>query len=212
MVEGDESAIQPEVPVNLFLGEGLHLAGHGIYVSSAEGDPLKHWVLRAGQHQADPGGEELPAPERVVQMACHMSVSYDKDGITSIDVRGVNADDVRDVTRSLVGDLETRRREQAALRSPWFSGLFYLAALCVVVSLLLAVGRVLPIWSLPAVVVAAAVLVPVVGALQMRQDDRLSERGFLTLMGDVFRSLPTLASRSSMRAPAPVPSPENPDQ
>jgi beta-lactamase regulating signal transducer with metallopeptidase domain len=54
----------------------------------------------------------------------------------------------------------------------------------------LVTGKMLALWALPIVVVAAALvvvaaalLVSIVGALQMRQDDRLSERGFLRLMG-----------------------------
>ena len=41
----------------------------------------------------------------------------------------------------------------------------------------------------------AILMVSVVGALQMRQDERLSERGFLRLMADVYRRLPLLLTR-----------------
>jgi 4-hydroxybenzoate polyprenyltransferase len=84
----------------------------------------------------------------------------------------------------------------ACLRSPWFSGLFYLTLVVVIIVLLLITGNVLALWALPIVVVAAALLVSIVGALQMRQDDRLSERGFVRLMGDVFRRLPLLLARA----------------
>jgi hypothetical protein len=70
------------------------------------------------------------------------------------------------------------RREAVRLRSPWFSGLFYLMVAVVIVSLLLVFGRLAPWWAFPLVVLGAILLVSVVGALQMRQDDRLSELGF----------------------------------
>ncbi|MGW6700027.1 hypothetical protein [Nocardia sp. NPDC055049] len=193
----DDRELQSDVPVNLSLAEDLLLAGRGVVIGAVAAD-------EAGDlPELDDIPEFGKLPDRVVLIQCEARVTYDQSRIKSIDVRGVNANEVRDVTRSLVDDLEVHRREQDALRSPWFSGLFYLAVLCVVIVLLLAAGRVLPIWSLPVVVAAAAILVSVVGALQMRQDDRLSERGFLALMGDVFRSLPTLLSRSETKADDP---------
>ena len=63
--------------------------------------------------------------------------------------------------------------------------------------LLLVVGRVLAVWVLPVVAVAALLLITVVGALQMRQDNRLSERGLLELMADVLKRLPMLLPRGN---------------
>ena len=111
-----------------------------------------------------------------------------------IHVSGDDAREVEAVARQLSEDAAARR-EAARLRSPWFSGLFYLAVLVMVVALLLVAGRVLPLWALPVVALAAALLVSIVGALQMRQDERLSERGFIRLMGDVLRRLPLLIAR-----------------
>jgi hypothetical protein len=82
---------------------------------------------------------------------------------------------VEAVARQLSDDAAARR-EAARLRSPWFSGLFYLAVVVVFVALLLVVGRVLPLCALPVIALVAALLVSIVGALQMRQDERLSER------------------------------------
>lgn len=82
------------------------------------------------------------------------------------------------------------------MRSPWFSGLFYLTATVVIVVLLLVVSRTAPWWAFPVVVVGGVLLVSIVGAFQMRQDDRLSERGFVRLMGDALRRLPLVIARS----------------
>ncbi|MFB7668576.1 hypothetical protein ACFC1R_32425 [Kitasatospora sp. NPDC056138] len=78
-------------------------------------------------------------------------------------------------------------------RTPWASGSFYLACVTVVVGLLLVAGSVLPAWTLPVVIVGAVITVAAIGALQLRHDDRLSERGFLGLMGDTLRHLPKAA-------------------
>ena len=41
------------------------------------------------------------------------------------------------------------RRGAARMRSPWFSGLLFLAVAVVVMAALLVVGRVLALWALP---------------------------------------------------------------
>jgi len=71
---------------------------------------------------------------------------------------------------------------------------------------LLVAGRVLSVWALPVMIAGSVLLVAVVGALQMRQDERLSERGFLRLMGDVLRRLPRILAGGK---DAPRPKDEN---
>jgi hypothetical protein len=65
----------------------------------------------------------------------------------------------------------------------------------VVISALLVVGSVVPLWALPVVVVGGLLGVSVVGAMQLRHDDRISERGFLRLMTTVIGKLPSLLRR-----------------
>jgi predicted membrane channel-forming protein YqfA (hemolysin III family) len=110
-------------------------------------------------------------------------------------VSGKNAEEVAAVSEQLAKQV-IARREAAKIRSPWVSGSFYLAAAVVIVVLLLAVGRVVSFWALPVVVVGALLLVMIVGAYQMRQDARLSEKGFLQLMADVLKRLPLVVVRS----------------
>jgi Flp pilus assembly protein TadB len=114
---------------------------------------------------------------------------------TWIDVSGNNAEEVASVTERLAKQA-IARGQAAQMRSPWVSGSFYLAAAIVIVVLLLVVGRVLTFWALPVVVVGALLLVMIVGAYQMRQDARLSEKGFLQLMADVLKRLPLVVVRS----------------
>jgi internalin A len=77
-------------------------------------------------------------------------------------------------------------------RSPWASGLFYLFACLVVIATLGMLARALPWYSLPVVLVAAVILVPVIGALQLRQDQGLSEKGFLELTKLSLSQLPVI--------------------
>lgn len=107
---------------------------------------------------------------------CAAYVIVDTRNVVQIQVRGHDADEVLTVTRGLAEDV-VARREAARLRSPWFSGLFYLTLLAVVIALLLTAGSVLPILALPIVIVGAVLLVSIVGALQMRQDEQLRAPG-----------------------------------
>lgn len=126
---------------------------------------------------------------------CGVTISITPRGATRIHVVGRDADEVAAVSQQLSASA-VERREARRLRSPWFSGLFYLTVVVVVVALLLVTGRVLAPWALPVVVVGAVLLVTVVGAFQLRADDRLAERNFVKLMGDVLRRLPSVFTRS----------------
>jgi hypothetical protein len=74
--------------------------------------------------------------------------------------------------------------------SPWVSGSFYLLALLLVLATLAVIANVVPIWILPAVIVGGLLGLSLIGTLQLRQDRRLSEEGFLRLMWLTLRQLP----------------------
>lgn len=81
-------------------------------------------------------------------------------------------------------------------RNPWVSGSFYLVVFIVVIAALLAVSLVvahlLPVYVIPIVIVGGLLAVSVIGAFQLRQDDRLSEENFLKLMSLSFKYFPRL--------------------
>jgi hypothetical protein len=103
-------------------------------------------------------------------------------------IRGTSGDVIR-VHRELSA---TAAKDREQRRTPWASGSFYLVALVVAIFALLAVGRALPLWALPIVAAAAVLIVATIGALQLRHDERLSERNFLKLMLTVLARLPSL--------------------
>ena len=110
---------------------------------------------------------------------------------TEIRVSGTSHEEVAHVARLLANDARDRKKVQA-LRSPWVSGSFYLACAVIAAALMLVIGSVLPVWTIAVFIVGAIMIVSVVGALQLRQDERISERGFLALMKDTLRYLPRL--------------------
>jgi len=82
------------------------------------------------------------------------------------------------------------------VRNPWISGSFYLAAFAIVLAILLAAARSIPLWALPVIIVGALCAVSAIGALQLKQDRGISDRSFLSLMGLAFKQVPFLARMS----------------
>jgi internalin A len=76
--------------------------------------------------------------------------------------------------------------------SPWLSGSFYLVALVAIVVLFAVISNYVAWYVLPIVIIGGLLAVGIVGALQLRQDERLSQANFLTLMIESFKRLPLL--------------------
>lgn len=111
-----------------------------------------------------------------------------------------------------LGQLRERLRDQALAQdekhmqmvtlkrnNPWVSGSFYLLVVVVVGAGLLAAANLLPmpLVTLPVVVIGAVVALAVVGALQLKNDDRLKDESFLKLMALSFKYLPLLRRRDA---------------
>jgi len=82
-------------------------------------------------------------------------------------------------------------------KSPWVSGSFYLVAFMVIIAVLAVIAHLLPIYALPIVLVGGILAVSIIGALQLRQDDRLNEENFLKLMALSLRYLPLVKGREA---------------
>lgn len=77
-------------------------------------------------------------------------------------------------------------------RSPWISGTFYLFVFAVVITGLGILSNTVSFYVLPLLLVAGIILIAIIGALQFRQDERLSERSFLELMRMSIGQLPLI--------------------
>lgn len=77
-------------------------------------------------------------------------------------------------------------------KSSWANGLFYLFAFVVIVGMLGFFAGSLDLVTLALIIVAGIVAVPVLGALQLKQDKRLSDKSFLSLVKMVFAQLPLI--------------------
>jgi hypothetical protein len=65
--------------------------------------------------------------------------------------------------------------------------LFYLFALAVVIVLFTVISKYVPFYVLPIVIIGGLLTVSVIGAFQLRQDERLSDKNFLKLMFETFK-------------------------
>lgn len=90
-------------------------------------------------------------------------------------------------------DVQTPQGSQQPVRSPWSSGSFYLLALVVVFASLGVIASLLPLWILPAIIVGGLLAVSIIGALQLKQDERLPDESFLKLMELSLKQLPLIS-------------------
>lgn len=81
--------------------------------------------------------------------------------------------------------------------NPWISGSFYLFLAVVILAGLAVIANVVH-WSLlPIIIIGGALLIGIIGAFQLRNDDKLKEEGFLKLMGETYKRLPLLNQSKS---------------
>jgi hypothetical protein len=89
--------------------------------------------------------------------------------------------------RSMGDALENRPQTSA-----WANGSFYLFALALVIAGIGYLAQGLPAYTLVIIIAAGVLLVPLAGALQLRNDEKLAERSFLELIKLVVSQLPLL--------------------
>jgi internalin A len=73
--------------------------------------------------------------------------------------------------------------------NPWISGSFYLVAAVVLMTVLAVISMNVSWYVLPVVIIGGILVITVIGALQLRQDEKLSGSNFLTLMSETFKQL-----------------------
>ncbi len=126
---------------------------------------------------------------------CHFTI--DRRGRVR-EIRGSNVEDVLRAHR------ESARQTGPQHRGPWLSGSFYLIAFIAITATTITAGSLAPPRTVPIVVASSLLGVGTVGALQLRHDDRLSERRLVELIKLTFLNLPALLRRSTSLAEPPL--------
>ena len=91
-------------------------------------------------------------------------------------------------------DIKKQTIVMKAKNNPWISGSFYLIAAVIVLSLLLVAAKMISPIALPIIIVGGLIIFSVIGAYQLRNDDKLSDKSFLELMGLSFKQIPFIRS------------------
>ena len=88
--------------------------------------------------------------------------------------------------------LNNNHNSNSNKNSPWLSGSFYLFSIIVLVALFSVIGANLPWHILVIALIGGLLAISIIGAFQLRNDDSLSEKNFLSLMVETFKRLPLL--------------------
>jgi internalin A len=89
--------------------------------------------------------------------------------------------------------VKNEERDNQRVSSAWANGLFYLVVFVVIFAVLGFFARMLPLYAMALIIFGGIVLIPLVGALQLRQDQNLSEKSFMELIRIVIGQLPLLS-------------------
>ncbi len=167
-------------------------------------------ILPPGLTLADPPPSPLPAKAKCFhdRLACYWILKGDDVGRTGIECT------MKEAAGKLTAEVDRINRQylargvqdsssviqvedgsgsgRAAGRNPWISGSFYLFTSVIIIALLTIVGKMVSPWALAPILIGGTLLVTIVGALQLRNDDSLKDESFVALMVETLKRLPLL--------------------
>jgi internalin A len=100
------------------------------------------------------------------------------------------------------GQMSKPSRESIKARSAWANGSFYLFTFVIVIAAVGLLARTVPAYVLPVLLIGGAIFIPLIGALQLRMDERLSQKSFIELLKLVVGQLPLLRRLSKQQQAA----------
>ncbi|MGD8779134.1 MAG: hypothetical protein PVH88_09275 [Ignavibacteria bacterium] len=98
---------------------------------------------------------------------------------------------VENINMTNYGDIINKVKKN----NPWISGSFYLFVFVVVISAIAIVANLLPIYYLPVVIIGCLILMMIVMAFQLKNDEKLSDENFLRLMYISLKNIPYLIKK-----------------
>lgn len=81
----------------------------------------------------------------------------------------------------------------------WLKGSFYMLLFVVVMTTFAAIGKSVPVVILPVVIIGSLLAIGIIGAYQLRSDDSLSQKNFLTLILETYKQLPLLRKNNQKK-------------
>jgi hypothetical protein len=83
--------------------------------------------------------------------------------------------------------------------NPWLSGSFYLFVAIVAITGLAVLSNSVSWVALPIVIIGGILIIGIVGALQLKNDDKLKDESFVKLITETYKRLPLLRSTTSKK-------------
>lgn len=84
----------------------------------------------------------------------------------------------------------------------WINGSFFLVVFIVVMTTFAVISANVPALVLPVVIIGGLLAIGIIGAFQLRNDDNLTEKNFLTLVLETYKRLPLLRGNKQKGASA----------
>lgn len=103
-------------------------------------------------------------------------------------MKTVTLKDIIDAKKEIKKDPPIRNK------SAWANGSFYLFTFLVIIVSLGVLAKSVPFYTLALIIIAGVLFIPIIGALQLRQDNRLREKTFMELIRLVINQLPLIGS------------------
>lgn len=89
---------------------------------------------------------------------------------------------------------KTMKNEKRKANNPWLSGSYFLIVFLTVMATLAVISKIVEWYTLPIVFIGGLLTIPIIGVFQALNDNTLSEKGFLTIILESYKSLPLLKS------------------
>jgi len=81
--------------------------------------------------------------------------------------------------------------------NPWISGLFYLTVAIIVITGLAVLSNSVHWTLLPIIIISGILLIGLVGTLQLKNDDKITDKSFVSLLTETFKRLPLIGQRKA---------------
>lgn len=84
-------------------------------------------------------------------------------------------------------------------QTPWISGSFYLVVAIVAITGLAVLSNSVH-WTLfPIIIIGGILLIGIIGLLQLKNDDKISDKSFTTLLIETYKRLPLLKYKDNKK-------------
>ena len=103
-----------------------------------------------------------------------------------------NLMDIYNIAERLEDFIGKSNKRMTQKNNPWISGSFYLFVAIVVITGLAVLGNMLAWYLLPLIIIGGILIIGVVGAFQLKNDDKLKDETFLSLIQETYKRLPLL--------------------